>query len=98
LDILHGRQGVDLLAKALAFFSFVCPHVLDTHPRITLFTAYVPILNTHIAKYLAPVFNVAHPSTNPKTAILFAIVICHVLSLNRPELHDHNTLMNPAMR
>lgn len=38
------------IASELAFFSFVCPHVLDTQPRMMEFTAYVPIANTHIAK------------------------------------------------
>ena len=86
------------IASAVAFFSFVCPQVLDTHPRMMLFTAYVPIANTTIAKYRAPVLSVAQPSTKPKTATDFAIVICHVLSLNRPELQDQNTEMNPAIK
>ncbi|CBF71169.1 uncharacterized protein ANIA_11523 [Aspergillus nidulans FGSC A4] len=30
------------------------------------------------AKYLAPVFSVAQPSTKPNTATALALVICHV--------------------
>ena len=37
------------IAKEQAFFSFVCEHVLETHPRIILLTAYVPTENTIIA-------------------------------------------------
>lgn len=74
------------IANELAFFSFVCPQVLLTHPRIILLTAYVPIANTHMAKYLAPVFRLAQPRMKPKMAIAFATEICQVRSLNLPEL------------
>ena len=86
------------IARELAFFSFVCPHVLATQPRIIELTAYVPILNTTMAKYLAPVFSVAQPSTKPVTATTFATVICHVRSLCLPLLADQSTEMKPAIR
>ena len=73
------------MARLHAFFSFVWPHVLETHPRMMLFTAYVPMANTHMAKYLAPVFSVAAASTKPKTATALAAVICQVRSLNLPD-------------
>ena len=53
---------------------------------------------TIMAKYRAPVLRVAHPRTNPKMATLFAMVICHVRSLNRPDDQDHATEMIPAIR
>lgn len=43
-------------------------------------------------------FSVAHASTNPKTAIALATVICHVLSFFRPECHDQITETMPAIR
>ena len=69
------------IARAADFFSLVCPHVEDTHPRIILLTPYVPIVKTHMAKYLAPTFIVAQPSTNPKIATPLAMVMCQVRSL-----------------
>jgi hypothetical protein len=51
-----------------------------------------------MAKYLAPVFRVAHPRTNPKIATAFAKVICHVRSFMRPEFQDQYTEIIPAMR
>lgn len=38
------------IANEEAFFSFVCPHVAPTQPRMMLLTAYVPIEKTTIAK------------------------------------------------
>lgn len=64
------------MASEDAFFSFVCPQVPETQPRIMLFTAYVPIAKTHMAKYRAPVLSVAAPSTKPKIAIALAMVMC----------------------
>ena len=86
------------IASEHAFFSFVCPHVLDTQPRIILLTAYVPMAKTTMAKYLTPVFRVAQASTKPVIAIIFATVMCHVRSLNLPELTDHAMEMKPAIR
>lgn len=63
-----------------------------------LFTAYVPIENTHIAKYFAPVLRVANPSTKPNTATALATVICQVLSFQRPDDHDQKTEMIPAIK
>lgn len=83
---------------AEAFFSCVCPQVLPTQPRIMLFTAYVPIVKTNIAKYRTPVLSVAQPVTNPAIAIILATVICHVLSLNRPDDIDQKMDVRPAMR
>jgi hypothetical protein len=64
------------MASEEAFFSFVCPQVAVTQPRIMLLTAYVPMAKTHIAKYRAPVLSVAAPSTKPKMATAFEAVIC----------------------
>ena len=61
-------------------------------------TAYVPMANTTIAKYLAPVLSVAQPNTKPNTAMLFATVICHVRSFLLPDEADQKTDMIPAIR
>lgn len=61
-------------------------------------TAYVPIANTTMAKYRAPVLSVAQPRTKPKTAMALAMVMCHVRSLNRPDDHDQSTEMTPAIK
>lgn len=53
---------------------------------------------TNMEKYLAPVFNVAHPSTKPAMAINFATVICHVRSLYFPEEMDHMIEIPPAIK
>lgn len=76
------------IAKLLAFFSFVCPHVLLTQPRMMLLTAYVPMENMTMAKYLAPVLRVAQPRTKPKTATALAAVMCQVRSLYLPDCQD----------
>ena len=86
------------IAKALAFFSFVCPQVLLTQPRMILLTAYVPTAKTHMEKYLAPVLSVAQPSTKPKMATALAAVMCQVRSLKRPLDQDQAILMAPAIR
>lgn len=69
------------IAREHALRSLFAPQVAETQPRIMLFTAYVPMAKTHIAKYGAPVFSVAQASTKPSTAIDLAMAICHVRSL-----------------
>lgn len=64
------------IARDIAFFSFVCPQVLETQPSMTLLHAYTPVAKVHMAKYLAPVFIVAQAKTKPKIATALAIVIC----------------------
>jgi hypothetical protein len=76
------------MESATALFSFVCPHVDPTQPRIILLTAYVPTANTIMLKYRAPMFKVAQPSTKPMMATIFATVMCHVRSLHFPEDQD----------
>jgi hypothetical protein len=73
------------IAREHAFFSFVCPQVADTQPRMMELTAYVPMAKTTMAKYRAPVLRVAAARTNPKMATSFAEVICQVRSLNLPD-------------
>jgi hypothetical protein len=86
------------IAKAADFFSLVCPHVEETHPRMMELTPYVPMVKTHMAKYRAPLFRVAQPSTNPKMATSFAMVMCQVRSLKWPEEMAHPTEKIPAIR
>jgi hypothetical protein len=53
---LTGDQIPDVVANMLTsardvdFFSLVCPHVLDTHPRMMLLQAYTPVTKVHMAK------------------------------------------------
>lgn len=86
------------IASADAFFSLVCPQVLPHHARIMELTAYVPIVKTHMAKYRAPTLSVAQPRTKPNIAIIFATVMCHVLSLKWPDDRAHKMEIPPATR
>jgi hypothetical protein len=63
-----------------------------------LFTAYVPMEKTNMAKYRTPVFRVEQPRTKPVIAINFATVMCHVRSLYRPEDIDQRIETMPAIR
>ncbi|KAL4931643.1 permease for cytosine/purines, uracil, thiamine, allantoin-domain-containing protein [Aspergillus undulatus] len=72
------------MAREVAFFSLVCPQVVDTQPRMMLFTPSTPVANVHIAKYRAPTFIVEQATTNPTTATTLEIVMCQTLSLKYP--------------
>ena len=73
------------MLRATAFFSGACDSVDDTQPRMMLLTQYVPIEKRHIATYRVGTFNVTVARTNPTIATALEMVMCHVLSLNRPD-------------
>ena len=77
-----------IIAIATARFSLVCPQVALTHPRMIELTAYVPIANITMLTYRAATLLTANPKTNPIIATHFAMVMCHVRSLRRPEDQD----------
>jgi hypothetical protein len=56
------------------------------------------MVKTHMAKYLAPTFIVAQPSTKPKIATPFAMVMCQVRSLKWPDDIAHATENAPAIK
>ena len=80
----------------MAFFCIVWPSVADTQPRIHELTAYTPIEKRKHATYRAAMFKVDAAMTKPVKATPMPAVICHVLSLKRPELMPYRGPMIAA--